>query len=59
LRNEQIAQNQAFVDKLANADLFSGTVLLAKDGVPVFKAAYGSPTRFQPSRIDTSSIWDR
>jgi CubicO group peptidase (beta-lactamase class C family) len=32
---------EAFVKKLAAVDVFSGTVLLAKDGVPIYKAAYG------------------
>jgi CubicO group peptidase (beta-lactamase class C family) len=42
LSNEQIAQEfKAFLKKLADADVFSGSVLLAKDGVAVFKGAYG------------------
>jgi CubicO group peptidase (beta-lactamase class C family) len=56
LTGEQIAQElKAFVGKLADADVFSGTVLLAKDGVPVFKAAYGMANKdfSVPNRIDT------
>ncbi len=56
LSNEQIAQElKAFVNKLADADVFSGTVLLAKDGVPIFKGAYGIANKDfnAPNRIDT------
>jgi CubicO group peptidase (beta-lactamase class C family) len=53
---EQIAQEfKALLKKLADADVFSGTVLLAKDGVPIVKAAYGMANKdFNvPNRIDT------
>jgi CubicO group peptidase (beta-lactamase class C family) len=56
LTNEQIAQElKAFVSKLADADVFSGTVLFAKDGVPIFKGAYGMANKDfnAPNRIDT------
>jgi CubicO group peptidase (beta-lactamase class C family) len=56
LTNEQVAQElKAFVSKLADADVFSGTVLLAKDGAPIFKGAYGTANKdFNvPNRIDT------
>ena len=56
LTNEQIAQElKTFVSKLADADVFSGTVLLAKDGVPIFIGAYGVANKdFNvPNRIDT------
>ncbi|HJQ26933.1 MAG TPA: serine hydrolase domain-containing protein [Blastocatellia bacterium] len=56
LTNEQIAQEMnALMKKLAEADVFSGAVLLAKDGVPVFKGAYGMANKdFNvPNRIDT------
>ncbi len=56
LTNEQIAKElKALTDKLAEADVFSGTVLLAKDGVPIFKGAYGMANKdFNvPNRIDT------
>ncbi|HKX28356.1 MAG TPA: serine hydrolase domain-containing protein [Blastocatellia bacterium] len=46
---------EEFVRKLAAADLFSGTVLLARQGQPIFKKAYGTANRdFNvPNRIDT------
>lgn len=56
LTNEQIAQELGtFVKKLADVDVFSGTVLLAKDGVPVFKGAYGIANKDfnAPNRLDT------
>lgn len=56
LTDEQIAQElKSFVKKLVDADVFSGTVLLAKDGVPIFKAAYGEANKdFNvANRIDT------
>lgn len=45
----------ALVKKLADADVFSGTVLLAKDGVPVFKGAYGVANKDfgVPNRLET------
>ncbi len=56
LSNEQIAQElKTLVTKLAAADVFSGAVLLAKDGVVVFQGAYGTANKdFNvPNRIDT------
>lgn len=46
---------EAYADRLAEADVFSGTVLLAKDGKVLFKKAYGlASKRFMASnRIDT------
>ncbi|MCH8878913.1 MAG: beta-lactamase family protein [Planctomycetes bacterium] len=46
---------KAFVERLARADAFSGTVLLAKDGKVLFKGAYGlASKRFNvPNKIDT------
>ncbi|MFN7930497.1 MAG: serine hydrolase domain-containing protein [Blastocatellia bacterium] len=46
---------ETFMKKLADADVFSGAVLLAKDGVPVFKGAYGMANKdFNvPNRLDT------
>jgi CubicO group peptidase (beta-lactamase class C family) len=46
---------EAFVRKLATADLFSGTVLLARNGVVVYKGAYGIANKDfnAPNRIDT------
>lgn len=45
----------AAVKKLADADVFSGTVLLAKDGVLVFKGTFGVANKdFNvPNRLDT------
>ena len=44
-----------FMKKLADADVFSGTVLLAKDGKPVFQGAYGVANKdFNvPNKLDT------
>ncbi len=56
LSKEQMARElEAFMKKLADADVFSGAVLLAKDGVPVFKGAYGMANKdFNvANRIDT------
>ena len=41
--------------RLAEADVFSGAVLLAKDGVPVYKAVYGTANKDYgvPNKIDT------
>jgi hypothetical protein len=50
-----IQEIEAFVERLVDADAFSGTVLLAKDGEVLFKKAYGlASKRFDvPNRIDT------
>lgn len=56
LSKEQMARElAAFMKKLADADVFSGAVLLAKDGVPVFKGAYGLANKDfnAPNRVDT------
>jgi CubicO group peptidase (beta-lactamase class C family) len=56
LSEHQAAEElEAFMKKLAAADVFSGTVLLAKDGKPIFKAAYGIANKDfdAPNRIDT------
>jgi CubicO group peptidase (beta-lactamase class C family) len=53
---EQIAREfKAFLKKLADADVFSGAVLLAKDGVPIVKGAYGVANKdFNvPNQLDT------
>ena len=46
---------QTLMKKLADADVFSGTVLLARDGVPIFQGAYGMANKdFNvPNQIDT------
>ncbi len=45
----------AYIDRLAARDLFSGTVLLAKDGKPFFTKAVGIANRdfMAPVRLDT------
>jgi len=45
----------AFVDRLAAKDLFSGTVLVAKDGKPFFTKAVGIANRdfMAPFKLDT------
>ncbi len=52
---EAIRELDAFVKKLADADVFSGAVLLAKDGQPLFNKAYGKANKdFDvPNRVDT------
>jgi CubicO group peptidase (beta-lactamase class C family) len=46
---------EAHLQKLAAADVFSGAVLLAKDGQVIFKQAYGTANKDfnAPNRIDT------
>lgn len=56
LSSEQMAQElKGFLKKLGDTDVFSGAVLLAKDGVPIVKAAYGTANKdFNvANRIDT------
>jgi CubicO group peptidase (beta-lactamase class C family) len=50
-----VKELEAFLDKLAGAGLFSGTVLLARDGKPLVRRAYGLASRaYQvPNRVDT------
>src|SRR5688572_6079576 len=45
----------AYIDKLVRADAFSGTVLVAKNGNPLFKRAYGfASTAYKvPNLVDT------
>jgi CubicO group peptidase (beta-lactamase class C family) len=52
---EIVKELEAFVQKIADADVFSGSVLLAHDGQPLFKKAYGLASKeFNvPNRIDT------
>jgi CubicO group peptidase (beta-lactamase class C family) len=49
---EQIA---TFLEKLSTADLFSGVVLVAKDGTPLFARAYGLADKDAniPNQLDT------
>lgn len=56
MTDQEIADTlKAYMEKLAEKDIFSGTVLLAKDGKILFKGAYGlASKRFDvPNRIDT------
>src|SRR5262249_44935282 len=50
-----VAALRAELDKRAAADSFAGSVLVAKDGKPVFKAAYGLADREKkvPNHLDT------
>lgn len=56
LTGEQMAAElDVFVSKLANADVFSGAVLFAKDGKVIYKKAFGVANKDfnAPNRIDT------
>lgn len=54
-RKEMIAELEAHVKKLAEADVFSGSVLIAKDGEVLYKGAFGLANKdFNvPNRVDT------
>ncbi len=54
-QSEIVKQTEAFMNKLAAVDAFSGTVSVAKDGKPIFKKAYGLANKAYnvPNRIDT------
>ena len=54
-QEEAAKELEAFVKKLAGADVFSGSVLLAKDGKVLYKGAYGEANKDfgVPNRIDT------
>lgn len=56
LSTKQIAAELgAYAKKLADADVFSGTILLAKDGEVIYKGAFGTANKdFNvPNRVDT------
>jgi CubicO group peptidase (beta-lactamase class C family) len=56
LNDAEIAKElEIFVRKLADADVFSGAVLLARDGKVIFKNSYGTANKDfnAPNRIDT------
>lgn len=56
LNDKQVARElRSFMQKLADADVFSGAVLLARDGRVVFQGAYGMANKDfnAPNRIDT------
>jgi hypothetical protein len=42
---ELVAQLKGYVERLASRDAFSGTVLLAKKGVPLYQAAFGEANK--------------
>ncbi|MCA1566587.1 MAG: beta-lactamase family protein [Acidobacteria bacterium] len=52
---ERARELEAYVQKLTEADVFSGAVLLAKDGKILFEKAYGEASKdFRvPNRVDT------
>lgn len=52
---EIIVELEKFLDQQVKADAFSGTVVLAKDGKPVFQKAYGLASKSfnAPNNIDT------
>jgi CubicO group peptidase (beta-lactamase class C family) len=56
LTDDQILQRlETYMEKLTAADVFSGAVLVAKDGMPVFAKAYGLANQQAkvPNRLDT------
>lgn len=54
-QRELVKEIKAFMDKLAAVDAFSGTLLVAKDGKPIYKTARGMASKGYnvPNRIDT------
>jgi CubicO group peptidase (beta-lactamase class C family) len=52
---EIAAKLDAYLKKLVDADLFSGGVLVARDGKPVYKKAFGFASQAYrvPNRVDT------
>ena len=52
---EIVRELDAFLQRLSDADVFSGAVLLAKDGKPLFQKAYGDASKDfgVPNRTDT------
>jgi len=52
---EAAGELEKFFDKLVEADVFSGSVLVAKDGQPFFKKAYGQASKDcgLANRVDT------
>ncbi|MGD9630089.1 MAG: serine hydrolase domain-containing protein [Pyrinomonadaceae bacterium] len=53
--DQAVKDLEAFLKKLAEADVFSGSVLMAKDGKVVYKGAFGMANRDfnAPNKIDT------
>jgi len=54
-QKELVAEIKKFMDRLAAADAFSGTLLVAKDGVPIFRTVHGLASKAYnvPNRLDT------
>ena len=52
---ELVAQLKGYVERMASRDVFSGTVLLAKRGVPLYEDAFGEANKDfgVPNTIDT------
>ena len=52
---ELVKEIDAFMNKLAAVDAFSGTLLVAKDGKPIYKTVHGMASKAYnvPNRIDT------
>lgn len=52
---ELVKEIEVFIKKLAAADAFSGTLLVARDGKPIFKIACGLANKAHniPNRLDT------
>lgn len=52
---ELVLEIKAFMNRLAAADAFSGTLLVAKDGKPVFETVQGMASKAYkvPNRLDT------
>lgn len=56
LNDESLVDNlDTFIGRLADADIFSGTVLVARGGEPIYRRAFGLASREfgVPNRIDT------
>lgn len=52
---ELVKEIKTFINKLVSVDAFSGTLLVAKDGRPIYKTVHGMASRAYnvPNRIDT------
>ncbi|HEX8172316.1 MAG TPA: serine hydrolase domain-containing protein [Thermoanaerobaculia bacterium] len=49
---ELVREVSAFVDRIAAADAFSGTILIAKDGKPIYQTARGYASRAYDAKIN-------
>jgi len=52
---EIVKETEIYLEQASAADAFSGAVLIAKDGKPIFKKAYGSADKSSntPNNVDT------